>query len=161
MGVREDLYNVVLVLHILGVVAGTGTNMLNGVVAAKAKQLGGPLTGAVMRTNFEVALVAEKIIYTIPVTGILLVLMSEDLWTFGQTWIWLSIVLYVVAIGISHGVMKTSALRMQALGPQLGQGDQAAIAEAGALEKKLAAGGTVLNLLTVVLIALMIWKPGA
>jgi hypothetical protein len=79
--------------------------------------------------------------------------MSDDVWSFGQTWIWLSIVLYVIALGISHGVMVPNGKKMLAgpSGPE----------EAAALGKKLAAGGMTLDLLAVVLIVLMVWKPGA
>ena len=157
---NAGLYKFVLVLHILSIVAGIGTTMLNGVYAAKAKKAGGPMAGAIMQANFDVTVMAEKIIYTIPLWGILLVLMSDDQWGFDQTWIWLSIVLFVIALGIAHGVMMKGGKRMLAMGPQLAQGDQAAVAEAGALEKRLAAGGMTLNLLATALIALMIWKPG-
>ena len=156
----EDLYDVVLVLHILGVVAGIGPTMLNGVYAAKAKKMGGPAAGAVMQANFDVTMVAEKIIYTIPVTGLVLLYLSDGAFDLAQTWVWLSIVLYVVGLGIAHGVMMKGGKRMLALGPQLAQGDQAAVAEAGGLEKRLATFGMTLDLIAVVIIVLMIWKPG-
>ena len=159
-----DLYELLLTLHILGVVFGIGPVVLNGVYAAKARKVGPPAQGAIMRTNFEVGMIAEKIIYTIPVTGLLLVWEGHDERGLGldQTWLWLSLVLYVVALGISHGVMVPSAKKMQAIGARFasGQGTPADGAEAGGLQKKLAAGGMTLNLLTIVLIVLMVVQPG-
>lgn len=164
MGTDTGLYKFVLLLHILSVVAGIGTTMLNGVYAAKAKKAGGPAAGAIMQANFDVTMVAEKIIYTIPIWGILLVLMSDDVFEFSQAWIWLSVVLYVVALGIAHGVMVPSSKKMLALGAKMGSAQgrpaDADLAEAEGLQKKLATGGMTLDLLVVVLIALMIWKPG-
>jgi hypothetical protein len=114
--------------------------------------MGPPAIGSVMQANFDVSAVAEKVIYTIPIFGLALVGMSDKVYEFGQTWVWLSLVLYLAAIGISHGVMIPNSKKMLAgvSGP-----DQAA-----ALEQKLAAGGMTLNLLVVAIIALMIWKPG-
>jgi hypothetical protein len=88
--------------------------------------------------------------------------MSDDAFKFSQAWIWISILLYIVALGIAHGVMMPSGKRMLVIGAALGsgQGGQAEIAEAGVLQKKLATGGMTLDLLVVALIALMIWKPG-
>jgi uncharacterized membrane protein len=152
MGVNSRAYNIVLLLHLLAVVAGIGTVVLNGVYAAKAKKMGAPAVGSVMQANFDVSSVAEKVIYTIPIFGLALIGMSDKVYDFGQTWVWLSLVLYLAAIGISHGVMIPNGKKMLA-GPS--GPDQAA-----ALEQKLAAGGMTLNLLVVVIIALMIWKPG-
>ena len=153
MGTGSGAYKLVLFLHILTVVVGIGGVMLNGVYAAKARKAGGPAAGAIMQANFDVTMVAEKFIYAIPIFGIALVGMSDDAWAFSQTWVWLSLVLYVLAMGISHGVMIPNGKKMLAgpSGPE----------EAEALGKKLAMGGMSLDLLAVVLIALMIWKPGA
>lgn len=152
MGIGSGAYKLVLFLHILSVVIGIGGVMLNGVYAAKAQKAGGQMAGAIMQANFDVTMVAEKFIYAIPIFGIALIGMSDDVWSFGQTWIWLSIVLYVIALGISHAVMIPSGKKMLAgpSGPE----------EAAALGKKLATGGMTLDLLAVALIALMIWKPG-
>ncbi|MCU1484797.1 MAG: Conjugal transfer protein TrbL [Actinomycetia bacterium] len=152
MGTASGAYKFVLLLHVLAVIAGIGTMVLNGVYAAKARAMGPAGGGAVMQANFDVGKVAEKIIYTIPIFGLALVGMSDKVFTMGQTWVWLSLVLYIVAIGISHGVMIPNAKKMLA-GPS-------GPAEAEALGKKLAAGGMTLNLLVVALVALMIWKPG-
>jgi uncharacterized membrane protein len=152
MGTDTGLFKFVLLCHITAVVVGIGSTMLNGVYAAKAKKAGGPGAGAIMQANFEVTMVAEKVIYTIPVFGILLVLLSDKAYEFSQAWIGISIVLYVIALGIAHGVMVPSAKKMLA-GPS-------GPTEAEALQKKLATGGMTLDLLAVALIALMIWKPG-
>lgn len=159
------MYKFFLTLHILAVVVGIGSNTLNGVYAAKAKKLGGAAQGAVMRVNFDVSMLAEKIVYLIPIFGFILMAIPQSgqhPWKFGQTWIWLSLVLYVVAIGIVHGVMVPGAKRLQALGQKLAGGEGAPQdgAEVVGTEQRVAIGVMVLNLLLVVLIALMIWKPG-
>ena len=172
-----DAYKIVLTLHILTVVVGIGAVMLNGLYGAQAKARKGPEGLAIAQANFHVSKVAEKVIYLIPLFGIGLVFMSDDVYKFDQTWIWLSIVLYIVALGISHGVVIPTAKRMQvlmgelnAMGPPPGAaaggpppgagGPPPQVVEMEALGKKIGAGGMALNLLTVVLIALMVFKPG-
>jgi uncharacterized membrane protein len=157
MGIDGDLYNLLLLLHIVTVVVGFGAVALNGVYGALAKRSPGAEGAAIGEANTHVSNAwAEKFIYAVPVFGILLVATSDDAWGFDQTWITLSFVLYIVGIGVAHGVMRPAAKRMNELARDA-QPDRAAM---DATEKRLAAGGTFLNLLLVVLIALMIWKPG-
>jgi hypothetical protein len=180
--IDSDAYRIVLVLHILTVVVGIGAVMLNGLYGGQAKARKGPEGLAIAEANFKVSMVAEKVIYLIPLFGIGLVFMSKtdgvQVYDWDQTWIWLSIVLYVVALGISHGVVTPTAKRMQvlmkelnAMGPPPGAGGPdgpppgaggppAQVVELEALGKRIGAGGMALNLLTVVLIVLMVWKPG-
>jgi hypothetical protein len=152
MGTDTTLYDIVVFLHILTVVIGIGGVMLNGAYAAKAKAAGPQGGGIIMQANYDVSMLAEKFIYAIPVFGILAVILSDGVFEMSQVWLWLSTVLYVIAIGISHAVMIPSSKKLLA-GPS-GPG------EAAALGKKLAGGGMALDLIAVVIIALMVWKPG-
>ena len=79
--------------------------MLNGLYGAAAKKRPGPGGLAIGQANLAVSKVGEYFIYAVFVFGILLVLMADDddRSSFGDTWVWLSILLYVVAIGFSHG----------------------------------------------------------
>ena len=180
-------YKIVLVLHILTVIVGIGAVTLNGLYGAQVKARMGPEGKAIFEANLKVSAIAEYFVYAIPVFGIALVFMSDDVIEFDQTWIWLSILIYIVAMGISHGVMFPTARKMQALmtelnamGPPPGAGGPGAggpppgavgpppgaggpppqVAQLEAMGKKLGVGGTTLNLLTVVLVVLMVWKPG-
>ena len=154
-------YKFFLVLHLLAVVAGIGTTVLNGVYGAKAKAAG-PNGGHIGKANFEVTMIAEKIIYTIPIFGIILVFLSDDVWDFGQFWIWGSLVLFVIALGVAHGVMIPNSKRMLELGAKMGsgQGGPSDVAAMEATAKRLAAGGMSLNLMLVAFVVLMVWKPG-
>jgi uncharacterized membrane protein len=151
-----DLYTLLKIVHLVAVVAGIGTVCLNGIYGAKAKAAGPNGGAAISQANYDVSMVAEKLIYLIPIPGILMMLLTDEhSWEWSQTWVWLSIVLYVAALGVSHGVVMPSHQRMNEL---LASGPPSA--EAEALEKKLAGGGMALNLLAVAIIVLMVWKPG-
>jgi uncharacterized membrane protein len=177
--IGSDGYKIVLILHILTVVVGIGAVMLNGIYGAQAKARRGPEGLAIVEANVKVSEIANYFIYAIPVFGIALVFMSKtgdvEVFKFSQTWIWLSILLYLVAMGISHGVMFPTAKKMTGLmeelnamgpppagGPPPGAGGPPPqVAQIEALGKKIGTGGMALNLITVVIIVLMVWKPGA
>jgi uncharacterized membrane protein len=169
LGLLEFLggwYKLWLVLHILSVIFGLGTVSLNGLYAAQAQKRPGPAGRAVTEANFAVSSTAEFIIYTVPLWGILLVLSSHDVFKFSQTWVWLSLLLYVIAIGISHAVMFPGTKRMIELQKEMEQGPPPAggpspqVMEMQTIGKKLAPAGMVLDLLLVVIVILMITKPG-
>lgn len=167
MGPGSTGYKIVFVLHILSLIFGFGPFVLNGLYGAQAKKRPGAGGLAIGEATFAVGLVAEKIIYTVPLWGIGLVFMSDDVWSFSQLWVWLSLVLYIVAVGISHAVMKPSAKRMNVLAAELANaggppagGPPPQVVEMEGIGKKLAAGGTVLNLLLLTILVLMVFKPG-
>lgn len=167
MGLDSTGYKIVFVLHILSLIFGFGPFVLNGLYGAQAKKRPGVGGLAIGEATFEVGKVAQIVIYTVPIWGIGLLGMSDGVWEFSQLWVWLSLVLYVVAVGISHAVMKPSAKRMNVLaaemvnagGPPAG-GPPPQVVEMEGIGKKLAVGGTVLNLLLVTILVLMVFKPG-
>jgi uncharacterized membrane protein len=167
----DFLYNLVLLLHVLSAIVGIGTVFLNGIYGAEAKKRPGPGGAAIGAANLAVSAIAEYFIYAVLVTGVLLVLMWDEGWSFSQTWIWLSIALYVVSLGISHGSQIPASKRMNQLATELAAagpppegaapgGPPPQVVEMEALGKRLGAGGAALNLLTVAILVLMVWKPG-
>jgi hypothetical protein len=167
-GSDTGAYEFVVFLHILSVILGIGTVMLNGVYAAQAQKYEGPPQRAIFEANEQVSKIAEYVIYTIPIWGIALVFMSKgDLIEFSDTWVWLSLVLFIAALGISHAVMIPGTKRFIVLlheieqGPAPVGGPPPQVAEIQQIGKKLGGGGAALNILAVVILALMIWKPGS
>jgi hypothetical protein len=73
--------------------------------------------------------------------GIALIVTSDDAWEFSDTWISLAFVVWIAMNGVFHGL---------ALAGQR-QGDEA----------KVVLGQQVMTVLLVVMLYLMIWKPGA
>ena len=165
MGVNTFGYNVLLLLHIVCVIVGFGGVILNGLYAAKAQQLPPDQNLAVMEVNSFVSMkVAEIFIYLVPVFGLGLVGMSDKAYTFGQTWVWLSIVVYVLSLGVSHGALMPRVKRMletqrdMVANPPSGP-DDGRIAMLQASGKQVGAISGVLHLSLVVILVLMIWKP--
>lgn len=88
--------------------------------------------------------------------------------SFADTWIWLSIVLYVVALGISLFVVVPSMRRAAAALDSAptdvsGQASPAVASDAAAAKSSgygaIMGGSGVASLLLVIVVILMIWKP--
>lgn len=165
-GVDTGIYKFLLLCHILVAIVGLGAVMLNGLYAAQGQKRPGPPGRAIAEANWAVTQIAEYFIYAIFVFGILLVLFSNEVFTFGQTWVWVAMLLYIAAMGISHGVMRPGTKQVLALlnemeqGPPPAGGPPPQVAQLEATGKKLAAGGMALNLIVVAILIMMIWKPG-
>jgi uncharacterized membrane protein len=86
----SDAYNIVKVLHILCAIVGFGAVTLNGLYGAQAKARGGAEAAAIGQAVYRVSTVGEYFIYAVFVLGIALVAMGNNLFDFGQTWLWLS-----------------------------------------------------------------------
>ena len=78
---------------------------------------------------------------------------ADDAWTFGSTWVWLSLVLYVVALAINLFLVVPA---LKAAAESLAT-DAAGAKAAG--YPRIAAGSGVASLLLVAVVVLMVWKP--
>lgn len=167
MGLGGDLYRAVVVIHILTVVFGLGPLVWNGVVAAKARSGTPQARSIIAQSQFDLSRMASVVVYFIFVTGVAAVLMSDGYWSLGDMWVSLSMLTYIVALGISHGMLQPNARRMLALGKELAELDGAQLSgppeqavELADRAKRQAAMGMTLNLLTAFLVYLMVFKPG-
>ena len=167
----DNSYDLLLLLHILVAIVGFGAVFLNGIYGAQAKSRQGTEGLAIAQANFLVSSVAEYFIYAVFVTGLLLVLISEDVWEFGQTWVWLAIVFYLAVIGISHGVLQPNVKRMIGLMEQLAHmgpppagsaagGPPPQVMELEERGKRVGLASTALHVILVIILYLMIFKPG-
>ena len=163
-------YKFVLVLHLVAAIVGFGGTTIAGIYGAKAAARRDREGVVIAETTYDVTQNwASWFVYAVPVLGILLILLSEDVWKFSQAWISLSFFFYIVALGILHAAHLPNIRRMNALGAELVGGSPAGGAGGGPppqvseLERRgRLAGllGAVLNIMWVVIVVLMVWKPG-
>jgi len=173
-------YKLILLVHILAAIVGFGASFLNAIYGGQAKGRRGAEGLAIAQANYLVSSIAEYFIYGVFVTGILLVLFSENrgsrVWEFGDTWIWGAIVLYVVGLGVAHGILRPNVRRMNSLMEQLVHmgappGEPSAtpspasslppqVQEMQERAKRVGLAGAILNVDLVLILALMVWKPG-
>ena len=170
MGLDGTLYRIILVLHIMCAIIGFGAVYLNALYGLQVRKRQGREGLAVYEANFFVSGVGQFFIYGVFIFGFLAVLASDDAWKFDQTWVWLAMVLFVVALGVSHGVLLPAVKRMGVLMKELvdagpgtapAQGPPPQAVELGTLGQRVGATGAFLDVMVVVILCLMIWKPGA
>ncbi|HEX9505441.1 MAG TPA: hypothetical protein VGA62_05495, partial [Acidimicrobiia bacterium] len=113
--VNGGFYKLFLVAHILCAIVGFGAVFLNGVYAAQMRKHPGPGALAIFEANFAVSHIGQYFIYGMFVFGLGLVGLSDSVWKFSQTWVWLATALFVVGLGLSHGVLLPAVKRMGVL----------------------------------------------
>jgi uncharacterized membrane protein len=168
--INGGLYKLCLVLHILCAIVGFGAVFLNGIYGQQMKarlQSGrGAEALGIYEANLTVSKIGEYFIYAVFVLGFAVIGLSDSAWKFSQTWVWLSIVVYVIAIGLSHGVLMPAVKRMGALmremrdGPPPVGGPPPQAAEMASIGQKLGIVGPILDLAMIVILFLMVFKPG-
>jgi uncharacterized membrane protein len=170
VNINSGIYKFVLLLHIMCAIVGFGAVFLNGLYAAQIRaRAGTPGALAISEANYAVSNVAEKLIYAVPILGIILIPLSDDAWKFSQGWISASLVLYIIGVAVSHTVMIPGHRRMNALMGELGaagpppagaSGPPSQVVEMEQIGKRMAAGGLFLDVLLIVIVYLMVFKPG-
>ena len=158
MGVDGDLYNVVLVLHILASIIGFGGMFIAGFYGNESRNLPGREGMAVAQTTLKVTgQIPTVAVCAVPILGILLILMSEDAIKFSAMWISLSFLLYIVLMGLATGIQVPTIRKMVAM---RAGAEGAQSAQVQAMGKKVATVGAIVNVLWVVILILMVFKPG-
>lgn len=172
--IDSTAYNITKFLHVLAAIVGFGAVFFNGLYGRKAKAAGeaGRPQAAVGITDANVAVsgVAEWFIYAVPLFGIGLVFMSDDVIGFGETWIWLALVVYAVGLAVSLTFVQPTARRILKLSEELAeagpppegaQGPPPQVAQLDRLGSRIGAASGVAHLIMAIALALMVWKPGA
>ena len=170
----SGFYKFSLALHIVCAVLGFGAVALNGLYAQQIKvrlQTGKVSEAlAVHNANMKVSQIGEYLIYAVFVLGFVVLAQAKvgghSVFEFSQTWVWLSVVLYLVAIGLVHAIMLPGSKRLRTLMEEMLAGPPPAgdappqVAELQAVGQRMGTVGAVLDVILVVIIFLMVWKPG-
>jgi uncharacterized membrane protein len=141
-------YNIVLLLHIIAVIVALAPAVVHPIMFTLEQR----------RADGDVVALAKRItglptrIYTIAlilagVLGIGLISMGDPVIGWGDTWIWLSLVLWIALNGVLHAVQLPGERA-------LASGDKSGM-------QKLEKVGGLLTALVLVILYLMVLKPGA
>ena len=165
MGIGSFPYNLLLVLHVVCVVVGFGAVSLNGLYVSRTRQLTVEQRLAVGETNlFASTKVAEWFVYLVPFWGFGLSGMAKESYPVHKPWVGGALLLWVVWVGLWHGVVRKGTRQMLAAERELAAEptvapDDARVALIEATGRRLMPVYTVLNLLVVASIVLMVFKP--
>lgn len=171
--VNSTAFKLVLTLHLLTVVVGFGGITLIGFVGAASQRYKGREGQAIFDTSQRLGKVAEYFIYGVPVFGIALLFISttngNHVYWWDQAWVSAALLIYIATLGFVHAVHLPNLRRMGALmaelnagGPPPGgaSGPPPQVAELEARGKRAGLYGGLTNLAWVVVLILMVWKPG-
>jgi uncharacterized membrane protein len=143
---RDTGYNVVLYLHILTVVVAFAPAVVHPLTLERMR--GDSSLGRVAgiaadngRKVYFPALIATGLL------GIVLILLSDDVWEFSELWISLSFLVWIAICGLVSGMIMPNERRVAG-------GD----VDAG---KKVTIAGQIVTVLFLVMLYLMVFKPGA
>jgi hypothetical protein len=172
----SSAYKSLVVLHILCAIIGFGAVFFNGIYGKQAAGRPGPEGVAITQATLVVSKIAEYFIYAVFVFGVLMVLFSPyDRYGFDTTFVWVSMLLYLIGIAISVGVLQPNVRRIAALSVELvAMGPPPAeppppgtaapppppqVLEIEQRVKRVAMSDAVLKVLLVTILVLMVWKP--
>jgi len=129
----SDTYKLFLLLHIAAIVVAFAPVVVGAVALAPGgRRASVPQLSDTGRLVYSGGLIAAGLF------GILLIVTSDDAWAFDQTWISLAFVVWIAMNGVFHAMIF----------PRRGGGDRAQL------------GLAIMDILLVVMLYLMIWKPG-
>lgn len=146
--IGDTTYNLVLLIHLLAVVVTFAPAAINPLLERHFEKNGGDpvLSNWAGFTSMYTAKVALPGLVVLLLTGVFMILLSDEVWEFSQTWISLAFLVWL-AIG---GVVSAMILKGE---KQLVSGDMAG-------RSRVAKGGAIVTVLLLVMLYLMVFKPG-
>lgn len=146
---RDDFYNVLLFVHILSFLIAFAPAVLNPLLANYLKREGDE---AAMRSwagfaHFFTSRIALSALVVLLLTGVWMIIASDDAWEFSDTWISLAFLVWF-AIG---GVVSA----------MIAKGEKGMAAGDLSMERLVSLGGKIATALGALMLYLMIFKPGA
>ena len=161
------MFQLFLFLHVMGAIAVFGPTFVFPIIASQVQKA--PQHGhfaAVLAEFIERRLVLPGAVIQ-GITGVGLILITgRDLTASANRWLLAGIILYLIAIGFAAMVQAKNAEKMVHLTANMPPGPPPAGAPAGpppeiaATGRKLAQGGQLLTVLIVLIVVLMVTKPG-
>lgn len=162
------IYRIILLGHVLAVVVGFGGLITHGALHAKAVGADASEAAPLLRSAVGISRIAEYGIYATLAFGIVLVSLSDDTHGYGEFWILASMVIWLVVVGVNHGMVRAGRRKLFELAESITQ-SAAALGPSTPLQEhelakpliaKLALGEAATQLLLLGALVLMIWRPG-
>jgi hypothetical protein len=171
-------YKLLLTLHLLCVIGGFGYLAYTGFTLLVGRHRGAAV--GTLEVTLQVSVLAELLVYGALVFGVAAV-GSSQAWGFGQTWVYLALILYLVDIGLLHAIIRpaqreystlahrlaaapsgpaTALSALAAALPELRSGPPPEVGRIESLEKRIALGWGLFNIVVVAVVFLMVFKPG-
>jgi hypothetical protein len=147
----------VVALHVLSAVVGFGAIFVTGVYAGRARRRASESVRRYFRPGPNWA---ARAVYVVPVLGVVLVETSHGADRFAQLWVWVSVLLWVLAAGLSQAIVWPGEARIQQLvanSPPAGTG--ARQVELDRACRRVERAAVAIDLVFVSTLVLMVTKP--
>lgn len=146
---QSNLYNVLYLGHMISFVVAFAPSVIHPILAGQAKADGDD--GGYRRLLGHQGANGRRLHFPAVIAlggfGLAMVLVSDPVWAFDQTWISLALLVWIVICGVVSGLLLPAERKVAA-------GDDTA-------ESLVQRAGGIATLLLLVMLYLMIWKPGA
>jgi uncharacterized membrane protein len=139
-------YKIVFLLHILSVIVAFAPAFVWPVTNASLRKEGGVGSRVATQVVRNSMLVHGPALVLTGFFGILLIVLSDEVWEFSQMWVSMAFLVWFALLGVVFGAIIPAERKVAG-------GDEAA-------EKKVAMFGGISHVLLLVMLILMIWKPG-
>jgi uncharacterized membrane protein len=164
LGTEGSLYRLLLLLHIGCAVLGFGALAFNGVLRLRARDHDGDVELFILDENAFVTRIAEYLVYGVLVFGLLVSLTSQSEWLPSQSWLSLSILLYMIELGLLHGIIHRKEREYRSLLRKVnaGRADDTSdeVAQLERLEQQISWGWGAFDVVFLVILYLMVFTPG-
>lgn len=144
--IGSSTYNLFLLLHVLSVIVAFAPAFVWPVVNASMRGRGEVPAGVRAQAARNTMTVHGPATVLAGLFGILLIVTSEEVWEFSQAWVSGAFLVWFVILGIQLGALLPAERKAAA-------GDAKA-------EKMVGMFSGITHLLLIVMLYLMIWKPG-
>jgi cytochrome bd-type quinol oxidase subunit 2 len=126
---RDAAYDIVLLAHVLSALVGLGAVAVAGAYALALRRSGAGSEG-VRRYYRPGVNWAGRVLFLVPVFGVILVAMSRGDWSYSDTWIMVGLVLWVLIVLAAEMALWPEERQLQAAVADPGSTDDPASAEA-------------------------------
>ncbi len=144
--VTSSTYKLFLLLHIVAVIVAFAPAFVWPIVNAAMRKRGGVPGGVTAQAARNTMTVHGPALVAAGLFGILMIVTSDEVWEFSQGWVSGAFVVWILLAGIVFGAVLPAEKKAAA-------GDEKA-------ERMIGMFGGMVHLLLVVMLYLMIWKPG-
>ncbi|MGI8491711.1 MAG: hypothetical protein ACR2KC_02095 [Acidimicrobiales bacterium] len=149
-------YHLLVLAHVLCVIGGVGALAYRGLYLSLARRAAPEGTAGVVAVTAQVGTLGELLFYAAFIFGLAAVGDSHSVWKFSQAWVSAAFAVFFVEIGILHGWIRRNERAYRDAAAAASPNVSALVG----LERRIGLGWGAFNILIVVLVYLMVFKPG-
>jgi hypothetical protein len=159
-------FHLLVLLHIVCAVGGFGALAYRAFALDLARRRGDAAAAGVLAVYGQISQVAEVLVYGVGVFGIAAIAVSGDHAYFNKPWVVIALIIFVVMIGLLHGLVRPAERRYRAVMLKLAQSPGTPpparppeIAQLEGLQRRIGAGMGIFNICLLGALYLMVFKP--